>query len=515
MNHIELFAGCGGLNLGLKSEGFRLTLANELSPMAAETFAFNFFDEDLNKQAQKTVWLSSNYSKDQMAKRLREDPRTYPENFENSDIDINDLDGKLIVGNIVHLNRFLEKNPELIEKLQTAFGEDGGLDLVSGGPPCQSFSMAGLRQLDNDRNTLPWEFAHFVELTKPKFALLENVSGILKAFETNGEKFYAWFEVAKVFAKIGYIPLSLHVNAKYAGVAQNRPRFLLLAIREDIFNQISTRLTSVEQLIFKKPIFLFNAVKEEKNIDVSEYEYLDIEKDTSLFRDSFLQYFYRKRSNDFYSVSDAIGDFINEENHDPQFTQYLQRKFSLVLTDKPMTNHDLRSNGDLVQRRFRIYQIMNELSLTAKKQLKQALKGQIQSIDKDLLLEIMQYNFLTEDGYKSFTNEVDFMSFLSEHQTNKQTQKALKRNDPAPTALSIPDDACHYHSGHLRTLTVREMARLQSFPDNFSFRSKTTTGGKMRQFEVPQYTQVGNAVPPILGVAIARVLKQLKMKLDE
>ena len=514
MNHIELFAGCGGLNLGLKSEGFKLTLANELSPMASETFAFNFFDEDLNKESKRTVWLSSNYPRNHMSKRLREDPRTYPDNFENSDIDIDDLEGKLVVGNIIQLNKFLEKNPKLVKDLQSAFGEDGGLDLVSGGPPCQSFSMAGLRQLDNDRNTLPWEFAHFVELTKPKFALLENVSGILKAFETDGKKFFAWFEVAKVFAKIGYIPLSLHVNAKYAGVAQNRPRFLLLAIREDIFNQISTRFTSVEHLIFKKPVSLFKAIKEQRNIEVSEYEYLDIEKDKNLFVDSFLQYFYIKRSNDFYSVSDAIGDFINEKNHDPQFTQYLQKKFSGVLKDKPVTNYDLRSNGELVQRRFRIYQIMNELSLTAKKQLKQALKGQLQAIDKECLLEIMQYEYLTTDGYQRFTDESDFMQFISEHQTNKQTQKALKRNDPAPTALSIPDDACHYHPDHLRTLTVREMARLQSFPDNFSFRSKVTTGGGSRKFEVPQYTQVGNAVPPILGVAIARTLKHLKMKLD-
>lgn len=514
MNHIELFAGCGGLNLGLESEGFKLTLANELSPMASETFAFNFFDEDLNKDAKRTVWLSSNYSKDQMSKRLREDPRTYPENFENSDINIEDLEGKLVVGNIIQLNKLLEQNPKLIQSLQSAFGEDGGLDLVSGGPPCQSFSMAGLRQLSNDRNTLPWEFAHFVDLTKPKFALLENVSGILKAFETDGKKFYAWFEVAKVFAQIGYVPLSLHVNAKYAGVAQNRPRFLLLAIREDIFNKISTRLTSAEHQIFKKPVQLFNSIKNEKNIDISEYEYLDIEKDKNLFSESFLQYFYIKRANDFYSVSDAIGDFINEENHDSKFKEYLKTKFSSVLINRPITNNVLRDNGDLVQRRFRIYQIMNELSLSAKKQLKQALKGQIKTIDKDLLGEILQHSFLTTDGYKRFNNEVDFMSFVAEHQTSKQTQKALKRNDPAPTALSIPDDACHYHHAHLRTLTVREMARLQSFPDNFSFRSKTTTGGKMRQFEVPQYTQVGNAVPPVLGVAIARVLKHLNMKLD-
>ncbi|MEG0995320.1 MAG: hypothetical protein RSE91_05125, partial [Bacilli bacterium] len=167
--------------------------------------------------------------------------------------------------------------------------------------------------------------------------------------------------------------------------------------------------------IFKKPVHLFNSIKNEKHIDVSEYEYLDIEKDTNLFTESFLQYFYIKRSNDFHTVSDAIGDFINEKNHDPQFTNYLKKKFSGILNEKPITNHELRSNGELVQRRFRIYQIMNELSLTAKKQLKQVLKGQLQIIDKDLLSEIMQYDFLTEHGYKQFTDESDFMLFLSQH----------------------------------------------------------------------------------------------------
>jgi len=81
---------------------------------------------------------------------------------------------------------------------------------------------------------------------------------------------------------------------------------------------------------------------------------------------------------------------------------------------------------------------------------------------------------------------------------------------PAPAALSIPDDACHYHDHELRTLTVREMARIQSFPDNFTFRSKITTGGQMRKFEVPQYTQVGNAVPPLLGYQLGLAIKKLQ-----
>lgn len=53
------------------------------------------------------------------------------------------------------------------------------------------------------------------------------------------------------------------------------------------------------------------------------------------------------------------------------------------------------------------------------------------------------------------------------------------------------------------------MARVQSFPDNFVFRSKVTTGGKMRKFEVPQYTQVGNAVPPLLALALGKSIAEL------
>jgi DNA (cytosine-5)-methyltransferase 1 len=98
--------------------------------------------------------------------------------------------------------------------------------------------------------------------------------------------------------------------------------------------------------------------------------------------------------------------------------------------------------------------------------------------------------------------------------TRKHSQRALRKNEPAPAQLTIPDDLCHYDKDQLRTLTVREMARLQSFPDWFRFRSKATTGGTCRKFEVPQYTQVGNAVPPLLakalGETIINILKQVE-----
>lgn len=517
MNHIELFAGCGGLSLGLKAEELNLILANELSPMAAETFAYNFFKEDLaqdiTQKETRVLWLSSAYPRS--IKRLRENPQQYPKEFVNTDISKEtSLQGKLVVGDIRQLNILLENNPELLNNLRTAYGAQGGLDLVSGGPPCQSFSLAGMRKLDDDRNTLPWDFAHFVELTQPKFVLLENVGGILKAFEKDNEKFYAWFEVAKTFAKIGYVPLSLYINAKYAGVAQNRPRFLLLAIRNDIYSQLQEHFSDTEKRLFKKPEALFHAMQNASEMNISQYEYIDIEKEPSLYAQSFLHPLYIKQDQEFFTVADAIGDLMSSEKKPTDFVSNLNNVFKDVLPPHELTNHVLKENSEIVQRRFRIYQVMNELSPSTRKAISQLLKGSSKTLTDIQCLEIMKYPFLTEDGLKTFTNPDELLKFILEHPTKKQAQKALVEDEPAPTALSIPDDACHYDINHTRTLSVREMARVQSFPDNFSFRSKVTTGGKSRRFEVPQYTQIGNAVPPLLGVAIAKVLKNLKNKLD-
>lgn len=71
---------------------------------------------------------------------------------------------------------------------------------------------------------------------------------------------------------------------------------------------------------------------------------------------------------------------------------------------------------------------------------------------------------------------------------------------PAPTVTTLPDDVVHYSDP--RILTVRESARIQSFPDWFKFRGKYTTGGSRRTKECPRYTQVGNAVAPLLARAI-------------
>lgn len=93
--------------------------------------------------------------------------------------------------------------------------------------------------------------------------------------------------------------------------------------------------------------------------------------------------------------------------------------------------------------------------------------------------------------------------------TKKRNYIAVNPNLPSTTITTMPDDFVHYATN--RSLTVREMARLQSFDDSFVFQGKRATGGDKRKLETPQFTQVGNAVPPLLARAIAmEILKNIQ-----
>jgi DNA (cytosine-5)-methyltransferase 1 len=89
----------------------------------------------------------------------------------------------------------------------------------------------------------------------------------------------------------------------------------------------------------------------------------------------------------------------------------------------------------------------------------------------------------------------------------KRTVIPLNSIDKTPTITTLPDDYIHYLEP--RILTVREYARIQSFPDWYKFQGKYTTGGKLRTQEVPRYTQIGNAIPPLFSEQSGLVLKQL------
>lgn len=91
--------------------------------------------------------------------------------------------------------------------------------------------------------------------------------------------------------------------------------------------------------------------------------------------------------------------------------------------------------------------------------------------------------------------------------TKKCSTKLLCPETPTPTLTTLPDDYVHYCEP--RILTVREYARIQSFPDWYEFKGKYTTGGPRRKIEVPRYSQIGNAIPPLFAEQAGVVLKSI------
>lgn len=522
-----------------------MLLANELSPMASETFAYNLLGEDLKALAKPgspphgrlaTQWLSSEFGTGDLARRLRENPHNYPE-LGTKYCDLSDdgtgLEGALVVGNVRQLNAWLnqQRNQRALERLRDGFGH-GNVDLVSGGPPCQSFSMAGMREYTNSRNDLPMEFAKFVRLARPKFALLENVTGILRPFKVDGSEVFAWVEVAKAFARIGvedgndageecdgYVPLCLHVNAKFAGVAQNRTRFIMLAFRRDVFDILVKKMLAPDRKLLLSSLDFFKNAREGKPVGRGDLPLYDAAKERECFDGTFLARLSTPASPPTAkdAIDDLLGQGIGQSGYVLGINQLLgphvRRYGAAAAATGGPENHSLRNHGLQVKARFRVYQILSGFGkkspITAA--VLRLLRGDDDELDEKAWEKMRGNRYYTENGFHQFESKRCFQLYLKGLQTRKSSQQALVPGDPAPAALSIPDDVCHYgeSSDGLRTLTVREMARIQSFPDSFVFRSKETTGGEKRKYEVPQYTQVGNAVPPLLGHVLGQIIQGL------
>ncbi len=91
--------------------------------------------------------------------------------------------------------------------------------------------------------------------------------------------------------------------------------------------------------------------------------------------------------------------------------------------------------------------------------------------------------------------------------TKKDKKVLIDPDAPVSTITTHPDEFIHY--AEPRNITVREMARLQSFPDDFEFKGRYTINGPRRKFDVARCSQVGNAVPPLFAEAIGRALKEM------
>ena len=103
-------------------------------------------------------------------------------------------------------------------------------DVVIGGPPCQSFSLAGNRKSDDERGRLVWKYLEIIEHLQPKAFLFENVMGLLSAKDGNGEKVFTL--LTKAFENLGYTVCAKTINAADYGVPQRRKRVIIVGLKD-------------------------------------------------------------------------------------------------------------------------------------------------------------------------------------------------------------------------------------------------------------------------------------------
>ena len=400
---IDLFAGCGGLSLGLlQSKKWRGMFAIEKNADAFSTLSHNLIDKrGHNKNQRKYRW-----------------PDWLPKQpFE--------------------ISEFIKQHQEDLESLQ------GQITLIAGGPPCQGFSYAGKRDLDDPRNQL---FKHHLELVgilKPQMVLIENVKGIASSFcRPSRTQNYA----EAIYDELEGLEYTVSINKLQAvnyGVPQNRERYFILGVSEEM-----------------KPFFttgLEEALNDYK-AKLSRIYKIDLDQEQTV--EGAISDLETKKSK-LQTCSDTVSGKFKEIIYTGPKTAY-QEMMHAGMNGTPPNSLRLARHSEPVTKRF-------------KEILKDCRKGiSLSQKDRDRL------------GIK------------------KQSLTPLAPNKPSHTITTLPDDYIHYSEPRIHT--VREHARLQSFPDWFEFQGKYTTGGHRRAFECPRYTQVGNAVPPLLARSIGHVL---------
>ena len=188
LKYIDLFAGCGGLSLGLhNSHAWKGIFAIERSPDAFTTLSHNLVDKVAHFD--------------------------WPEWLKKTNHDIKDV---------------LRKHYSELSGLK------GEVDLVAGGPPCQGFSFAGRRREDDERNSLIHSYLDFIELVEPKMILFENVKGFKLGFrKEDRSRGIPYSEVVlERLRQLGYGDAQAHIiDFSKFGVPQERKRCIIFATK--------------------------------------------------------------------------------------------------------------------------------------------------------------------------------------------------------------------------------------------------------------------------------------------
>ena len=410
---VDLFAGCGGLSLGLEMAGFTPIFVNELSPDALNTYL-------LNRDSEYPL-LRSKY---------------HVQNV------------KELVANNGNLLR------DLAEGLRTDYGiANGDISLVVGGPPCQGFSAIGHRRsyavdkVQLPSNHLYQDMAFAIHLLRPKAFLFENVRGLLSAKWTNGgDRGEIWEDIRHTFEEIpGYNVRAQLIFGKDYGVPQNRPRVLLVGIRDDLGVEPNRGFPAVADGYLPAP-----------------------------------------QTRNYPDLEELLGDLVDPSFRNGGSTPSYPKEPSTKI------QHWMRTP-----------------------------KGESEALPKGAVVTEHDYAKHGIDVVEKFKYMIENNGKIPDHmKTKKFAQRVLPRfwgdEGPTLTATSLPDDYVHFEQP--RIPTVREWARIQTFPDWYKFAGKKTTGGVRRagnpregiyERELPKYTQIGNAVPVLLARAVGEHLKLL------
>lgn len=382
--------------------------------------------------------------------------------FERSDI--RNLTGDTIKKRVENLEIF--KGKEMPE-----------IDLMIGGPSCQGFSRAGRRDRSDPRNMLFGEYVRVINEILPKYIVLENVEGFID-MQFIGYKGITGIEypdgsvtpfiLRSELHEIGYDTLEPRIlNAADYGVPQRRNRIIFIGYR--------------------------------KGLTPPEYPEPTVKPENRL------------------TLLDAIGDLITDsdlkEKVNPRPTQFqLDSLYGRTpgvdgkpIPAKTILNTELPKQTDIVRERFALFQ-PGESGTYLKKRV---MEEGIDISDKPSLIALCseQLNLSSEEVVELFRKPGATKAQAEVLLTKKNIRQRFASDQPSATVVTIADD--YISPWEPRTFSVREMARCQSFDDSFEFLGKRTTGGLLRRKEVPQYTQVGNAVPPLLARAIALEIKKV------
>lgn len=396
---IDLFAGCGGLSLGLYQAGWSGVFAVEKNKCAFETLKHNLIDKKHHFN--------------------------WPEWLPQEPTDIVEL---------------LKQHEDELKSLR------GKIDLVAGGPPCQGFSMAGKRMENDQRNKLVFSYISFIRLVQPRLLLFENVKGFTYSFDKakNPDAIPYSQIVVDRLEELGYDITPHILNFAEFGVPQRRKRFILVGVR--------------------------------KSLKVNSNEFLRKLKDQ--FPDFINQYGLTAKP----TLSDAISDLLRSNGTEPtpDRTGFQSGRYG-----KPLTS----------------YQKFLRMDISESQDVPNSHSFARHTSEKTSCFEKLLSERSTIAGRRIDGDERKKWGIRQRGIT------VLDPNTVSPTITGAPDDYLHYLEP--RIMTVRECARIQSFPDWYEFKSKYTTGGEMRKMEVPRYSQVGNAIPPLFAFQAGLVLKSM------